>query len=471
MKYGMVLGLETHVELSTKTKIFCGCKNDFGGAPNSHCCPICLGHPGTLPKLNKKVLEYAIMAGLATNCEINLTSKIDRKNYVYPDLPKAYQNSQFYSPICKNGYLTLTGGKKIRIKQIHIEEDAGKLIHKNDGLYIDYNRGGVPLIEIVTHPDFESTDEVREYIEKLQLIMRYIGVSNCKMEEGAFRCDVNISVKPLDSNVLGTRTEIKNMNSITFITKAINFEFERQSAILAGGGEVQQETLRFIEQTGKTESMRNKEDAHDYRYFADPDFAKIVKTSQEIEEIKSKIPELPDSKLERYINSGIPEKDALIIIKYKKVSDFFDNSCKMLKNPKIISNFIIGQIFSTLENESKKEEFNVKITPKNLNELAKFVEDGKINMNIAKKTLIKMLETGNSAVEIIPPENLVEITSQELENICKKVILENPKAVEDHKKNKPNAVKSLIGGVMKATSGRANAQESEKILLKIISES
>ena len=280
MKYDLVVGLETHVELSTKTKIFCSCENDFGAEPNTHCCPVCVGHPGTLPKINRQVVNFAVKAGLATNCKINLRSKMDRKNYVYPDLAKAYQISQFEIPICKDGFVELSSGKKIRINRIHMEEDAGKLVHNGGDVYIDYNRGGVPLIEIVTEPDISSSDEAKEYVEKLQNILRYAGVSDCKMQEGSMRCDVNISVKPEGSEKFGTRTEIKNMNSITFMTKAIDYEYERQIDLVESGEEVIQQTLRYCEATNSTESMRSKEDAQDYRYFRDPDLVEIVLTEE-----------------------------------------------------------------------------------------------------------------------------------------------------------------------------------------------
>ena len=325
MSYDLVVGLETHVELLTKTKIFCGCKNAFGSEPNTNCCPICIGLPGTLPKLNREVVNFAIKAGLALNCTINLKSKMDRKNYVYPDLSKAYQISQFYSPICKNGYVELASGKKIRIHQIHMEEDAGKLVHKSGDVYVDYNRGGVPLLEIVTEPDISSSEEAREYVEKLQMIMRYIGVSDCKMQEGSMRCDVNVSVKPSGSNILGTRTEIKNMNSITFMTKAIDYEYKRHVEVIESGKSVEQQTLRYIESTNSTESMRSKEDAQDYRYFRDPDLLDICLNSEYIEKIKESLPELPTERFKRYTNEfGIPEKDAILIVKYKNVSDFFE---------------------------------------------------------------------------------------------------------------------------------------------------
>ncbi|HHZ02000.1 MAG TPA: Asp-tRNA(Asn)/Glu-tRNA(Gln) amidotransferase subunit GatB, partial [Tissierellia bacterium] len=290
MSYELVVGLETHVELSTKTKIFCQCTTEFGGEPNTHCCPVCLGMPGTLPKLNKKVVEYAVKAGLATNCKIRNYSKMDRKNYVYPDLPKAYQVSQFDKPICENGYITLSSGKNIRINRIHIEEDAGKLIHERGDTYIDYNRGGVPLIEIVTEPDIRSVEEAVEYIEQLRLIMKYIGVSDVKMQEGSLRCDVNISVRKKGEEKFGTRAEIKNMNSVNFIAKAIEYEFERQVDLLESGGVVEQETRRYDSDKNITESMRGKEDAEDYRYFREPDLVNIYVSEEDINKYKKELP-------------------------------------------------------------------------------------------------------------------------------------------------------------------------------------
>ncbi|MGN1050998.1 MAG: Asp-tRNA(Asn)/Glu-tRNA(Gln) amidotransferase subunit GatB, partial [Acutalibacteraceae bacterium] len=363
MKYELVAGFETHIELATNTKIFCSCTTEFGAEPNTHCCPICIGLPGTLPKLNKQVVRYAIMAGLATNCNIAEISKMDRKNYCYPDLPKAYQISQYDKPLCENGYVELSNGRKIRLNRIHIEEDAGKLIHNHGDTYVDYNRGGVPLIEIVSEPDIRSVDEAREYVEKLQQLMRYIGISDCKMQEGSMRCDVNISVRPVGSEGFGTRTEIKNMNSINNITKAMEYEFERQVDLIESGEKVVQETLRYDDSTNTTSSMRGKEDAHDYRYFRDPDLVTILVKSDEVEEIKNSLPELPAQKFDRYVNSlGLPESDASLLTKYRKTAEFFDEASDGLKNPKGVANFIIGQIFRTFHTEEDKEAFNIKIT-------------------------------------------------------------------------------------------------------------
>ena len=467
--YEIVSGLETHVELSTKTKIFCSCTTQFGSDPNTHCCPICIGLPGTMPKLNREVVRYAIMAGLATNCEINPIAKMDRKNYVYPDLPKAYQISQYDKPLCSNGYIELKSGKKIRILRIHIEEDAGKLVHEHGDTFVDYNRGGVPLIEIVTEPDIRSIDEAIEYVEKLQLIMKYIGVSDCKMQEGSLRCDVNISVRKKGSEKFGTRTEIKNMNSFTFIQKAMKYEFERQVDLIESGGEVVQETLRFNTDTGETSSMRSKEDAHDYRYFREPDLVTIETPAEFVEEIRKSLPELPDAKLNRYVNDyGISETDAAIIVKYRKVAEFFDDSVNGLKKPKNASNMIISQIFKHLSTDAQKEEFELKFTAEMFRDLLKLVEQNKINMNLAKSTLDKMIETGKPVSELIDEKDMGGVDENALLEICKQVVADNPKAIDDYKNGKEAAFKSLVGGVMKATRGKADAMHATEIIKDLI---
>lgn len=460
MKYELVAGFETHIELGTDTKIFCSCSTEFGGEPNSHCCPVCIGLPGTLPKLNKKVVEYGIMAGLATNCEIANVSKMDRKNYCYPDLSKAYQISQLYAPLCNRGYVELSNGRKIRIHHIHIEEDAGKLIHNHGDTYVDYNRGGVPLIEIVSEPDIRSIDEAREYVEKLQQIMRYIGISDCRMQEGSMRCDVNISVRPEGSDKLGTRTEIKNMNSITFITKAMEYEFERQVDLIENGEKVVQETLRYDDATNTTSSMRSKEDAHDYRYFRDPDLVTIKVTDEEIEEIRAKLPELPHIKKQRYVDElGVPESDAGLLTKYRNISEYFDKAIDGLKKPKTVSNFIIGQIFRVLQTEEDKEAFDIKTTPQQLNQLCKLLEEGKIQNNLAKSTLDKMLETGKDCTEYISEEDMAGLDDSFVDQLCKQAIEANPKAVQQFKEGKEKAIMACMGFVMKNSKGKANAQE------------
>ena len=469
MRYELVAGLETHVELSTKTKIFCGCTTEFGGSPNTHCCPICIGLPGTLPKLNKEVVRYAIRAGLATNCEISRISKMDRKNYCYPDLSKAYQISQYDKPLCKNGYIELSNGRRIRLNRIHIEEDAGKLIHQKGDTYVDYNRGGVPLIEIVTEPDFRSVDEVREYVEKLQLIMRYIGVSDCKMQEGSMRCDVNISVRPEGQKEFGTRTEIKNMNSIAFMAKAIEYEQERQVDIIESGGSVQQETLRYDDVTNTTSSMRGKEDANDYRYFRDPDLVTINVTDQEVEELEKTIPELPDEKLERYVEKlGIPESDAQLLVKYRRVAEYFERASEGTANPRTAANFIIGQIFRTIENESAKEEFDIPVSAESLRELIQLLDSKKIRMNLAKSTLDKMLETGKKASELISEKDMGGLDEEATKKLCQEAVDANPNAVADYKNGKEKAVKAIVGYVMKNSRGKADAMKAEKIIKQII---
>ncbi len=469
VSYELVVGFETHIELATKTKIFCSCTTQFGGEPNSHCCPVCIGLPGTLPKLNREVVNFGIKAGLATHGEIAEISKMDRKNYSYPDLAKAYQISQLYAPLTIGGYVELSNGKKIRLNHIHIEEDAGKLIHQNGDTYVDYNRGGVPLIEIVSEPDVRSIDEAREYVEKLQQLMRYIGISDCRMQEGSMRCDVNISVRPQGQEEFGTRTEIKNMNSINNICKAIEYEYNRQIALIESGGKVIQETLRYDDATNTTSSMRSKEDAHDYRYFRDPDLVTIVVTKDEVEEIKASLPELPTDKCKRYIDElSIPEKDAQLLTRYRKISEYFDCACEGVKSPKTVSNFIIGQIFSRVETEIDKENFDVSVTPQQLNELVKLLDSGKIRNNLAKVTLEKMLDSGKGALDFISESDMGGLDENTLTDLCKQAVESNPKAVEDYKNGKEKAIKAMVGFVMKNSRGKADASLAEEKIKEII---
>lgn len=469
MSYELVAGLETHVELSTKTKIFCQCTTEFGRDANTNCCPICLGMPGTLPKLNKKVVEYAVKAGIATNCKIRNISKMDRKNYVYPDLPKAYQISQLDKPICENGAIKLSSGKNININRIHIEEDAGKLIHDRGDIYIDYNRGGVPLIEIVTEPDIRSIEEAVEYIEKLRLIMKYIGVSDVKMQEGSLRCDVNISVRKKGEESFGTRTEIKNMNSLNFIAKAMEYEFNRQIDILENGGEIQQETRRYNSDENITESMRGKEDADDYRYFRDPDLVSIVIGEEEIEKYRHELPQLPDEKMDKFINEfGLPKDDAELLVKYKKIAEYFEEASKNIKNKKSISNYILGPIFRRFPTDAEKEEFNISIPPEYLSELALLTENKKITSNMASGALEKMLDTGKSVGEFISKEDMQGIDEGELKEICIRAVKENKEAVESYLGGKEKAFKSIIGYIMKETKGKADPVKASEIIKEII---
>ena len=458
MKYELVAGFETHVELQTKTKIFCSCTTAFGGEPNTHCCPVCIGLPGTLPKLNEKVVEYAIMAGLATDCEIAQIAKMDRKNYCYPDLPKAYQISQYDKPLCEHGHITLSSGRQIRILRIHIEEDAGKLIHNHGDTFVDYNRGGVPLIEIVTEPDFRSVDEAKEYVERLQQIMRYIGVSDCRMQEGSMRCDVNISVRPEGSEKLGTRTEIKNMNSITNIAKAMEYEYERQVDLIESGGSVVQETLRYDDATNTTSSMRSKEDAHDYRYFREPDLVTIAVPRERVEEIRKSLPELPAQKLRRYTEEyGIPEKDAAMLTKYRAIAEYFDQAIEGLKSPKTAANFILGQMFRRLETEADKESFEVKTSAGQLGELCKLLESGKLKNNLAKTALEKMLDSGDPVTKFVSESDMAGLDENTLTEYCNNAIQAMPNAVADYKGGKEKALMALLGNVMKQSRGRADA--------------
>ena len=469
MSYELVAGLETHIELSTKTKIFCQCTTEFGGEPNTHCCPICMGMPGTLPKLNKKVVEYAVKAGLATNCKIRNISKMDRKNYTYPDLPKAYQISQFDKPICYEGFIKLSSGKNIRINRIHIEEDAGKLIHERGDTYIDYNRGGVPLIEIVTEPDFRSIDEVHEYLEKLRLIMKYIGVSDVKMQEGSLRCDVNISARKKGEEEFGTRTEIKNMNSLNFIAKAMEYEFGRHVDILESGGKIEQETRRYDSALNITESMRGKEDADDYRYFRDPDLVNIIVSEEEINKLKDELPQLPDEKLDIFINEyGLPKDDAELLIKYKKIAEYFEEASKDIKNKKLISNYILSQIFRRMPTDSDKEECSISLPPEYLKELISLLENKKINSSMASNALEKMLDTGKPVSEFITQKDMQGIDEDTLREICMRAVTENKDAVDSYLGGKEKAFGSIIGYIMKETKGKADPQKAGEIVREII---
>lgn len=469
MSWELVAGLETHIELSTKTKIFCQCTTEFGGEPNTHCCPICIGLPGTLPKLNKNVVKYAVKAGLATNCKINKISKMDRKNYVYPDLPKAYQISQYDKPICEHGYVTLSSGKNINITRIHIEEDAGKLIHERGNTYIDYNRGGVPLIEIVSEPDLRSIEEAVEYIDKLRLIMKYIGVSDAKMQEGSLRCDVNISIRKNGEEKFGTRTEIKNMNSLNFIAKAMEYEVNRQIDILESGGKIEQETRRYNSNLNITESMRGKEDADDYRYFRDPDLVTISITDEEIGKYNDELPELPGQKFRRFVDEfNLTEADAELLIKYKKIAEYFEEASQNVENKKLTANYILGQIFRRLSTDAEKEECCMPIPPRYLNELILLIENKKINSNMARNALEQMLDTGKSIKEFISEKDMEGIDEDSLREICIKAIEVNETAVSQYLAGREKAFAAIIGYIMKETKGKADAALATEIIKEMI---
>lgn len=469
--YELTVGLETHIELSTKTKMFCSCEVDFAGEPNSRCCPVCLGLPGSLPVINRQAVEYAVMAGLALSCKINNSSYMDRKNYSYPDLPKAYQISQFDVPLCYDGFMTLSTGKVIRITRIHIEEDAGKLVHNKGETLVDYNRCGVPLIEIVTEPDFSSSEEVREYVEKLQHLMRYIGVSDCRMQEGSMRCDVNVSVKPAGCETLGVRTEIKNMNSVANMIRAIEYEYTRQSKVIEQGGMVAQETMRFDEAKGVTIPMRSKEDARDYRFFREPDLLCIYLDDKEIEDIKEKIPMLPSDKIKVYTEElGLSITDAQHLVKYRKISEYFDEVVRLSPCAIKASKFIIGQMFSLFSTEAEKEAFAVKVSPSQLAELVALLCEGKINSNLAKVTLDKMLLSSKGAMEFLSEEDMRGFTEEELHTLCQKAIEQNPNVVSDYKGGKDKAIMALVGFVMRESKGKANADKAKETLKKLMTD-
>ncbi len=469
MKYRLVSGFETHVELATDTKIFCSCSTKFGASPNTHCCPVCTGQPGALPVLNKKVVEYAIRAGLATHCTINTTTHLDRKNYCYPDLPKAYQISQYDKPLCEHGYVELESGKKIRLTRIHIEEDAGKLVHERGFSYVDYNRGGVPLIEIVSEPDISSVEEAREYVEKLQLIMRYIGVSDCKMQEGSMRCDVNISLKEEGAKELGTRTEIKNMNSVSYIEKAMEYEKKRQEEILLSGGKIEQATMRYDESTGETYVMRTKEDAQDYRYFPEPDLLTVIIPESKVDEIRSSLPELPLEKFRRYTEKlKISPVNARLLYKYKSVCGFFDKCLELGAGAKNTSNLILGTIYSTLGTEEEKETFDIKVVPEEMAKLVILADEGKINITLAQMTLAKMLKDGGKVSDYIKETDLDGLTDDELEAVCRRAVDENPGIAADFKAGKEKAIGGFYGYIKRATQGKADIKKADGILRRLL---
>ena len=469
--YEMVVGLEVHCELSTKTKIFCSCPTEFGGEPNTHCCPVCMAMPGSLPVLNEKVVEYAVKAGLATNCEIARNCKNDRKNYFYPDLPKSYQISQFDMPLCNHGSINIeddNGNKKtIRILRIHIEEDAGKLNHDEfgRGSFVDLNRAGVPLIEVVSEPDMRSSEEAEKYLRKIKSIFEYIQVSDCKMQEGSLRADVNVSVRK-KGEPLGTRTEMKNMNSFRSIVRAINYEAERQIEELEKGNNITQETLRWDDISGRTFPMRDKEDAQDYRYFPEPDLALIKLSDEYIENIKNNLPELPEIKKERYLNEfGLSEKAANFVTSSKYYSDIFDIATEKSKNPKAVGNWLMSDIARIL-NERDEEPDKIPFTGEQLGELVEVIDKGTISSSIGKKVLDEMFVNPDSPSKIIEKNGWIQISDESaIREIVLKILDENPQSIADYKAGKDRALGFLVGQAMKATKGKANPQMLNKMFI------
>ena len=468
--YEVVIGLEVHAELSTKTKIFCSCPTEFGAAPNTHVCPVCMAMPGTLPVLNEKVVEYAVKAGLATNCEISRNSKNDRKNYYYPDLPKSYQISQFDKPLCEHGYVeidTPNGKKKIRLLRIHIEEDAGKLNHDDfgGGSLVDLNRAGVPLIEMVSEPDLRSAEEVEAYMRKLKSILEYIEVSDSKMQEGSLRADVNVSVhKP--GEPFGTRTEMKNMNSFRSIVRAIEYEVERQIDVLEDGGKIEQETLRWDDVSGKTFPMRDKEDAQDYRYFPDPDLVAIKLSEEYIENIKNTLPELPESRKERYLKEyELSEKDAKLITASKYLSDLFEKAIEVCHNPKAVCNWIISDI-SRILNETEMEPIAIPFDANQLGKLVVLIDKGTISSSIGKKVLVELFENPRDPEEIIKEKGWIQISDEgAIKEVVMKILEANPQSVADFKAGKDRALGFLVGQAMKETKGKANPKMLNEMFL------
>lgn len=475
MEWEIVMGLEVHTELATKTKIFCGCSTEFGGEPNTHVCEICSGMPGTLPLLNKRVVEFAIRTGVATNCTITQNNKFDRKNYFYPDLPKAYQISQLYLPICRNGYIEVNTKdgekKKIGIHEIHMEEDAGKLIHDEfeDCTLVDYNRCGVPLLEIVSEPDFRSAEEVIDYLSKLRAILQYTGVSDCKMQEGSLRADVNLSVRPKGQAEFGTRTEMKNLNSFHAIERAIAYEAQRQIELIEDGEKVVQETRRWDDNKGYSYAMRSKEDAQDYKYFPEPDLPPIEISDEQIEEIKSTMPELPEEKRERYLNElGLPEYDTGIITGDIALVKFFESTLEKCDSPKDVANWIMGEVMKLLNDSATLTENNP-LKPEALAAVINMVKSNKINRGTGKKVLEKVFTDGVDPEKYVEENNLAQVTDlSALRPIIEQVITENEKSVSEYKAGKTQAMGYIMGQAMRALKGKAPAQEVQKILKEIL---
>jgi len=493
-KYESVIGLEVHVELATKTKIFCGCSTKFGAKPNTQTCPVCTGMPGSLPVLNKKVLEYAISVGLATNCEISRYSKFDRKNYFYPDNPQNYQISQLYLPICKNGYVEIDAdslddsdcaghknendcdtapknARKVRIHEIHMEEDAGKLLHDEDGDFslVDFNRSGVPLIEIVSEPDMRSPKDVIAYLEKLRIIIQYLGASDCKLQEGSMRADVNLSVRRKGDQRLGTRTEMKNLNSFKAITHVIEGEFERQVKILEGGQSVTQETRRWDDNKSRSYPMRSKEDAQDYRYFPDPDLTPILIDEGYLNELRKALPEFRTAKQARYkADYGIPEYDIDILTQNKKMADIFEAASAICKNPKLVSNWLMVGTLQLLKDRGM-DPVDIAFSPENLAALVKLIENKTINSNIAKQVFEAIFDEDVDPVKYVKEHGLATVHDDNaLLEEARRVIGENPKSVADYKSGKTKAMGFLVGNTMKAMKGKAEPARVNEVIRELL---
>lgn len=469
-QYETVIGLEVHVELSTATKIFCGCATEFGSAPNTHICPVCTGMPGALPVLNRQVVEYALKIGLATNCKVNQYCRFDRKNYFYPDNPQNYQISQLYLPICYGGWVeieTTSGKKKIRIHEMHMEEDAGKLIHDDweDCSLVDYNRSGVPLVEIVSEPDMRSAEEVVAYLEKLKMLCQYLGVSDCKLEEGSMRADVNLSVREVGSTSLGTRTEMKNLNSLKAITHAIEGERERQIELLEAGKIILQETRRWDENKESSYAMRSKEDAKDYRYFPDPDLQPVVISDAWIETLKREQPEFQEEREKRYQKQyGISEYDAGLLTQSRQMAELFEQTAELCKEPKKAANWLMGEGLRLMK-EWKMEPENLQVTPAHLAALIQSVEQGMISQKNAKQVFAQILKE-DVEPEVYMKEQglLIELDSRVLETAVREVLQEHTGTVEEYRNGKEKVLGFLVGQVMRKMKGKANPGKVNQML-------
>lgn len=473
-QYETVIGLEVHVELATKTKIFCGCSTEFGGAPNTHTCPVCTGMPGALPVLNRQVVEYALAVGLATNCQINQYCKFDRKNYFYPDNPQNYQISQLYLPICHDGSIEIetgAGKKVVGIHEIHMEEDAGKLIHDQweDCSLVDYNRSGVPLIEIVSEPDMRSAEEVISYLDKLRTIIQYLGASDCKLQEGSMRADVNLSVREAGSLQLGTRTEMKNLNSFKAIARAIEGERTRQIELLEEGRRVIQETRRWDDNKESSYAMRSKEDAQDYRYFPDPDLAPVVISGEWIDSVRRRQPELRTEKLERYKREfDIPEYDAGILTGSKKLADLFEAATALCHSPKKVSNWLMVETLRLLKERGMEPE-DLGFSPKNLARLVTMTESGVINSTVAKEVFEQIFEHDLDPEKYVEENGLRTVSDEgALRSVAEKVVEANPQSVQDYRSGKKKAIGFLVGQTMKAMQGKADPASVNRILEEIL---
>jgi len=478
MDFEAVIGLEVHVQLATNSKIFCSCSTKFGSQPNSNVCPVCLGMPGVLPVLNKKVVEYTTKAGLALNCRINKKNIFARKNYFYPDLPKGYQISQYELPICEHGHIDININgqeKRIGITRIHMEEDAGKSIHgenlgDSSSSFIDLNRTGVPLMEIVSEPDMRNGEEAKEYLQKLKSILEYIEVSDCNMEEGSLRCDANISVRPVGQKEFGTKTEIKNMNSFKNVQKAIEYEIKRQIKVIKEGGKIIQETRLWDPDKNVTISMRSKEEAHDYRYFPDPDLVPLVLDDEFIENIRKTLPILPDELKEKFVKEyGLPEYDASVLTSVKSYATYFEKTVSIVNSPKKVSNWIMSELLRVV-NDKGCDIFDAGLSPENLAEIIKLIDDGKISGKIAKDVFEEVIETGKKPSVIIEEKGLIQISDDnELESIIIKIIKNSPKEAERFKNGEQKLMGFFVGQVMKETKGKANPKLVNEIINKLLS--